>query len=146
MKKVLLAMVAILAIVGSISAQAPQKNKEMGQVKQITQEEFSTLVGDYTKHQWKYLGSKPAIVDFYADWCGPCRAMSPILEQVAAEYKDKIVVYKVNIDYEKSVTAAFGVRSIPTLVFFPMTGEPQISVGAMNKEELKRLITKYLLK
>lgn len=146
MKKVLLAMVAILAIVGSISAQAPQKNKEMGQVKQITQEEFSTLVGDYTKHQWKYLGSKPAIVDFYADWCGPCRAMSPILAQVAAEYKDKIVVYKVNIDYEKKVTAAFGVRSIPTLVFFPMTGEPQISVGAMNKEELKRLITKYLLK
>ena len=146
MKNVFMALIATFAIVGTLVAQAPQKNKEMGKVKHITQEEFSKLVGDYTTHQWKYLGTKPAIVDFYADWCGPCRAMSPILEQVAAEYKDKIVVYKVNIDYEKDVTAAFGVRSIPTLVFFPMKGDPQISVGAMSKEELASLIKRYLLK
>ena len=87
-----------------------------------------------------YLGDKPAIVDFYASWCGPCRMVAPILEELAGEYESKIVVYKVN------TAAAFGIRSIPSILFIPMSGKPQMLQGAMPKDAFKKAIEEYLLK
>ncbi|MBO7169441.1 MAG: thioredoxin, partial [Rikenellaceae bacterium] len=140
MKRVILAMVALTLCAVCGYAATPQKNKKMEQVKHITQEEFKTLVADYEQSEWKYLGDKPAIVDFYATWCGPCRALAPVLEQIATEYKGKLVVYKVDVDKEPAVAAAFGVRSIPTLLFIPMEGKPYVSLGAMNAEQLREKI------
>ncbi|MEG0456088.1 MAG: thioredoxin, partial [Bacteroides sp.] len=90
----------------------------------------------------KYLGDKPALIDFYASWCGPCKTLSPILEELAAEYGDKIIIYKVDTEEEQELAASFGIRSIPTLLFVPMVGEPQMSQGAMPKAQLKEAIDK----
>ena len=142
-------LVVMLALTVTLSAfgKVPQKSQTtMGQVKHITQKEFVNLIADYEKTRWEYKGTKPAIVDFHANWCGPCRALSPVLEQVAAEYKESIVVYKVDVDDEKELAAAFGIRSIPTLLFIPMKDNPQVVKGAMNKQELVKLVEKYLLK
>ena len=96
---------------------------------------------------WRvYKGTKPAIVDFYADWCGPCRRLSPVLEKLAEKYKDKIVVYKVDTDKERELAAAFGITSLPTLVFIPMDGKPQASQGALPEEVLEKGINEVLLK
>lgn len=91
--------------------------------------------------EFRYLGDKPAVVDFYAPWCGPCRSMAPILDELADEYRDRIVVYKVNTDNEPELAAVFGVQSLPTLLFIPM-GEagPSMSEGALSKEQLKEAI------
>lgn len=114
----------------------------------LTKEDFLTKVADYESNpqEWKYLGDKPAIIDFYADWCGPCKMIAPILEELAAEYGDKIYVYKVNTEKERRLAAAFGIRSIPSLLFVPMTGAPQMVQGALPKNELKRAIDEVLLK
>mgnify|MGYP002232052135 CR=1 FL=1 len=92
---------------------------QTGKVIHINQSEFIEKVYDYKKNpdKWVYEGSKPAIIDFYADWCGPCRRLSPVLEKLAEKYKDKIVIYKVNTDKERELAAAFGITSLPTLVF-----------------------------
>lgn len=138
----MLMLVATLTAFGKV----PQQNQAMGHVKHISQKEFTQLVADYTQQKWEYKGSKPAIVDFYANWCGPCRALAPVLEQVATEYKDSIVVYKVDVDDEKELAAAFGIRSIPTLLFIPMKGEPRITLGALNRKDLTEMVKKHLLK
>lgn len=86
----------------------------------------------------------PAIIDFYADWCGPCKKVSPILKELAAQYKDDIVIYKINVDNEKELASAFGIQSIPTLLFIPKTGKPQIAQGALSKEQFVEQIDKFL--
>jgi thioredoxin len=93
-----------------------------------------------------YRGKKPCIVDFYADWCGPCRKLSPILEELAEEYKGKIIVYKVNSDKERQLAGDLGIQALPTLMFFPMKGKPSATTGYMPKEELKKIIDSQLLK
>lgn len=114
---------------------------------EITKSEFLKRVVDFEKssEEWKYLGDKPCIVDFYATWCGPCKSISPILEELAAEYADKIYIYKVDTDKEQELAAAFGIRSIPTLLFVPLNGQPQISQGAMSKNMFKETIENVLL-
>lgn len=113
----------------------------------LTKEEFLKKVFDYEKNsEWKYEGDLPAIVDFYATWCGPCKAIAPVLEELAAEYDGKIHIYKIDTDQEQELAAAFGIRSIPTLLFIPMDGQPQMSMGAMPKASLKEAIEKVLLK
>lgn len=114
----------------------------------LTRAEFLKKVADYENHskEWKYLGDKPAIVDFYADWCGPCKMVAPILEELSKEYAGKIYIYKVDVDKEPELAKAFGIQSIPTLWFVPMKGEPQVSMGALSKEQLKGYIDKVLLK
>lgn len=114
---------------------------------ELTKSEFLKKVVDYESNpkEWKYLGDKPAIVDFYASWCGPCKMVAPILEELAKEYKDDIVIYKVNTENEQELAGAFGIRSIPTILFIPMKGDPQVIMGAMPKTELKAMIEKYLL-
>lgn len=113
---------------------------------ELTKAEFLTRVANYetTPTEFRYLGDKPALIDFYAPWCGPCRTLSPILEELAAEYGDRIVVYKVNTDNEPEVAAVFGVQSLPTLLFIPTEGQPQMSVGLLPKEELKKMIDQML--
>ena len=104
-------------------------------------------VYNYEKNpkEWKYEGGKPAIVDFYATWCGPCKAIAPVLEKLAAEYKGKIVVYKIDSDKEPELSAAFGIRSIPTLLFIPAKGTPQVAQGALPEEALRKTIDEFLL-
>jgi thioredoxin len=118
-----------------------------GDVVVLDKTEFLTKVFNYEKNprQWVYEGDKPCIVDFYADWCGPCKKVSPILKELAALYKDDIVVYKVDVDAENELAAAFGIQSIPTLLFVPSKGTPQIAQGALPREELIKCIDFYLL-
>ena len=115
---------------------------------ELTKSEFLKKVVDYESNpkEWKYLGDKPAIVDFYASWCGPCKMVAPILEELAKEYKDDIVVYKVNTENEQELAGAFGIRSITTILFIPMKGDPQVIMGAQPKPELKNIIENFLLK
>jgi len=94
--------------------------------------------------EWKYKGDIPSVIDFYADWCGPCRMVSPILEQLAEEYKGRINIYKVNTESEPQLAAAFAVTSIPSLLFVPVEGRPQMSTGALPKNEFKRLFRDVL--
>lgn len=114
---------------------------------QLTKADFLTKVADFEKSptEWNYLGDKPAIIDFYADWCGPCKTIAPILEELAAEYGERIYIYKVNTEKEQELSAAFGIRSIPTLLFIPMNGNPQMAQGALPKASLKEAIDSVLL-
>lgn len=122
------------------------KEKPTTKVVHITKADFLKKVYDFEKNpdEWKYLGSQPAIVDFYADWCGPCRQLSPVLDELAKEYSGKLIIYKVNVDNERGLATFFGIRSIPTLLFIPMKGKPQRSLGALSKTELKGIIKDVL--
>ncbi len=112
----------------------------------LTKETFLEKVFDYEKNQeWKYNGDIPAVIDFWAPWCGPCKMVGPILEELSEEYKGKINVYKVNTDEEQELGAVFGIRSIPSLLFIPVVGQPKMAVGALPKESLKQAIEKELL-
>lgn len=114
----------------------------------LTKAEFITKVANFEANptDWKYLGDKPCIIDFYATWCGPCKMVAPILEDLAKEYNGKINFYKVDVDAEPEIAAAYGIQSIPTIFFCPMNGTPQISQGAMPKESFQKTITDVLLK
>lgn len=122
--------------------------EEGGQVIHLTKAEFLKKVFDYEANpeEWKYEGDKPAIIDFYADWCGPCKRVAPILERLAKEYDGRIVIYKINTDKEKELSAAFGIRSIPTLLFIPLKEKPQLSQGALPEEAFRKVIDEFLLK
>jgi len=115
---------------------------------QLTETDFLTKVANYKENpsEWKYLGDKPCLIDFYADWCAPCKMVAPILEELAAEYEGKIYIYKVDTEKELALSSAFRIRSIPTLLFIPQNGTPQIAQGAMPKQELKKAIDEVLLR
>lgn len=119
-----------------------------GKVIHLTKAEFLEKVYNYEKNpnEWKYEGNKPAIVDFYADWCGPCKMVAPILDELAKEYDGQIVIYKVDTDKERDLASAFGIRSIPSILFIPMQGEPEMAQGAMPKASFKKAIDEFLLK
>ena len=121
--------------------------KKMTTIK-LNKADFLTKIIDYetAPNEWNYLGDKPAIIDFYADWCGPCKRIAPMLEELAEEYGDKIYIYKLDTEKEKEVARLFGIRSIPSLLFIPMTGKPQMTTGALPKNELKKAIDTILLK
>lgn len=114
---------------------------------ELTKADFLQKVADYENNptEWKYLGDKPAIIDFYASWCGPCKTIAPILEELAEEYDGKITIYKVNTEQEEELAAVFGIRSIPTLLFVPMDGAPQMAQGALPKSAFKEAIEAVLL-
>lgn len=113
----------------------------------LTEKDFLAKVADYKANprEWIYLGEKPAIIDFYADWCGPCKMIAPILEELADEYSEDIVIYKVDTETEQELAAAFGIRSIPSILFIPMKGSPQMAQGALPKATLKEAINEILL-
>ena len=111
----------------------------------LTKESFKQKVFDFeTNRTWKFKGDKPAIIDFYAQWCGPCKMVSPILEQLATEYQGKVDIYKIDTDKEQELAGAFGISSIPSILFIPKTGEPKMSMGAMSKEGFKNSISQIL--
>ena len=100
---------------------------------------------DIDNKEWKFLGERPAHNDFYAPRCGPCKMLSPVLEELSEEFEGKVDIYKVNVDEEEELSAAFGIRSVPTLIFVPMNGAPQMSAGALPKPQLKEAIERILL-
>jgi thioredoxin 1 len=112
----------------------------------LTEKTFMEKVFNYKANtEWKFEGELPCVIDFYADWCGPCKIVAPILEELALEYKDKINVYKINTEEEMELSGAFGIRSIPSLLFIPKEGQPQMAVGALPKEAMKNTINEVLL-
>ncbi len=113
----------------------------------LTRQEFINEVANYEANpkEWKFLGQRPALIDFYASWCGPCKMLAPILEEVAEEYAGRVDIFKVNVDEEEELSALFGIRSVPTLLFIPMEGKPQLVQGAMAKSALKSAIQSVLL-
>lgn len=113
---------------------------------QLTADKFKSDIFDYTTEtEWKYKGELPAIIDFYADWCGPCKMVSPILEELSNDYQDKLNVYKVDTEVEMELSSVFGIRSIPSLLFIPVEGTPMMQAGALPKSALKQVIEKELL-
>jgi len=112
----------------------------------LTTEDFKTKVLDYTtQQQWNYLGTLPAIIDFYADWCGPCKMVAPVLEELATEYQGKLIIYKVDTEAEQELAALFDIRSIPTFLFIPMEGKPMLQPGALPKNVFKKVIDEQLV-
>ena len=124
------------------------KNDNKMKTIELTKADFLAKVMDYEANpqEWKYLGDKPAIIDFYASWCGPCKMVAPILEELAEEYDGQIYIYKVNTEKEQELAAMFGIRSIPSILFIPMGEQPQMAMGAMPKSSFKEAIDKVLLK
>lgn len=112
----------------------------------LTDATFRQMVYDYEKSKvWKYEGTKPAIIDFYADWCAPCRQLSPLVEALAKEYSGKIIVYKVDTEKESKLAQEIGISALPTLLFIPVKGKPQVSMGVMPKATLEKAINDILL-
>lgn len=113
----------------------------------LTKERFLTDIFDYeNNNEWKYSGDLPAVIDFYADWCGPCKMVAPVIDALSEEYDGKVNFYKIDTEAEQELAGAFGVRSIPSILFIPMEGKPQMAAGALPKESFKEIIDKELLK
>lgn len=113
----------------------------------LTAEKFRNEIFDYTTEKdWKYKGTMPAIIDFYADWCGPCKMVAPILEELSDEYKDQIIIYKVDTEAEEELSYVFQIRSIPSILFIPSEGQPMMQPGALPKPVFKQVIEEELLK
>ena len=114
----------------------------------LTKGGFERRVADIASisGEWKFLGNRPAVIDFYATWCGPCKALLRVVEQLSEEYDGKVDIYKVNVDEEQELARLFEIRSIPTLIFIPMEGKPQRTMGAMPKEQLKSLLDQLIKK
>ena len=106
----------------------------------LTKETFLEKVFNFEKNEeWTFEGKRPAVIDFYADWCGPCKALAPVLEKLSEEYEGKIDIYKIDTEAEQELAAAFGIRSIPSMLFCPAEGAPQMANGALPKPELERI-------
>lgn len=147
------AMIAAVAVTGFISNAAVIEadpavidNGDGKDVELLSEVAYKENIEDFTTDEWKYLGEVPAIVDFYADWCGPCRQLAPLIDEIASEYSGKIKVYKVNVDNAGSLARSYGIRSIPSVLFIPLSGEPRMKVGLMPKSDLKALVEDFLLK
>ena len=114
----------------------------------LTLETFKEKIWDFdaNSEEWIYKGSEPCIIDFYADWCGPCKLIAPIMEELAAEYNGKIKIYKIDTDEERELAGAFGIRSIPSVLFSPLKGKPMMKSGALSKEAYIKIIEEELLK
>ena len=111
----------------------------------LTKREFLQKVYDYERNaEWKFEGTKPAIIDFYADWCNPCKMVAPILEELSEAYAGKVDVYKVDTDAEQELSRVFGIQSIPSMLFVPVGEKPQMSVGALPKDGIERGIKEIL--
>ena len=132
-----------------LGGQTPAKdneNKSTAGVEYLTTDQFKLKVFDYVVNkEWKFAGDKPVIVDFYATWCGPCKMMSPIMEELAKKYAGKVVFYKVDTDKESELSRAMGIQSLPTFLFIPLGKQPQASMGAMPKENIEKAINELLL-
>ncbi|MCD8176250.1 MAG: thioredoxin [Tannerellaceae bacterium] len=149
-------LLVLLVVLFSVSCNMSAKNEKnsdeattaaKGEVVLLDKAEFLTKVFDYETNttEWIYEGDKPCIIDFYADWCGPCKKVAPVLKELAKEYENDIIVYKVDVDKEKDLAMAFGIQSIPTLLFVPAKGTPMVSMGALSKDQFVQQINDFLL-
>ena len=161
-KSIILLLAVSLAIVGCSSQvkkapkQEPKAQKQTkdkpststtdGKVNYLSTAEFKQKVMDYEAHpqEWVFAGNRPAMIDFYATWCRPCKMMSPIVEQLAQQYAGKVDFYKVDIDKEPELAAVFGIQSIPTFLFIPQKGMPSAQMGMMEKGEMENYLSKIL--
>lgn len=115
-------------------------------IEHLTKETFLEKVFNFEQHQeWKFEGELPCLIDFYADWCQPCKMVAPILEELSKEYEGKINIYKIDTEDQQELAGAFGIRSIPSLLFVPMAGQPQMAMGALPKNSFKEAIESILL-
>ena len=149
---IMISCVALLAACGGNKKEVKQQDSENPKSEELVagsiilnSADFTQKVADLSK-EWKYLGDKPAVIDFYADWCGPCKAIAPHLEEIAKEYAGKLYVYKINIDNDPEIANAFNIRGIPTMLFIPMEGRYTVKVGSMEKEELEQLVVENCFK
>lgn len=137
MKKLFFAILLMVAAVGSMSAQ---------EVKYLTTEEFKQLIFDYSNNkEWQYKGDKPCIIDFYTTWCGPCKRLAPIMEELANEYAGKVVFYKADTEQERELAYVFQISSIPQVLYIPMEGQPMLLKGLYPKENIVQIIQEFLL-
>ena len=145
MKKTILLTMVILATTFTACA---QDKKDESKVKQLTYKEFLKKVWNFENNPntFVYKGKLPAVIDFYADWCGPCRRVAPVMEKLAEEYDGQLLVYKINVDQEKELANAFQVKSIPMVLFIPLEGQPMMQVGAMQEAEYKKVVEEQLIK
>lgn len=142
-------VVAILFVAcGGKTVSKRQIDDSVEQVPHLSEQEFDKKFGNYdvSTHSFAYNGGKPVIIDFYAVWCGPCKVLSPIIEELAEEYKDKAEFFKVDVDSEKQLATRYGISSIPTLFFISAKGEVRVASGLMSKSDLKAVIDNMLLK
>lgn len=157
MKRILLSL-CMIGLIGSLCAQctspapaptadspATETSPAKGKVSKITQAEFAKKIFNYNDPQALYTGKTPVVVDCYADWCGPCRALAPTVEELAAEYEGKVIFYKLNVDNAKELSKALQITSIPTLLFIKPNTPPQRSVGLVDKATLTKAIDEFLL-
>ena len=147
-KIMLMFLIMQLPVLEAASQEMTKKERETKMTTiNLTKEDFLNKVMDYEKNltEWKYKGDKPAIIDFYASWCGPCKMLAPVLEELAKEYEGQIYIYKVDTEAEEELSRAFGIRSIPTMLFVPMNGQPMMTQGALPKAELDKIIKERLL-
>jgi len=112
----------------------------------LTKETFLEKIFDFENNtEWNYKGELPAVIDFYADWCGPCKMVAPLIEELSTEYEGKVNFYKIDTEAEQELAMAFGIQSIPSLLFIPMDGKPQMAAGALPKQAFVEVIDKELL-
>ena len=160
MRKIILAAILFLPFLVSCSQNrkapdvSPQttvgksEKTETAKVQYLTTSDFRKKIMDYEAHpdEWVFAGSRPAVIDFYTTWCGPCKMMAPVVESLAGKYAGKIDFYKVDIDQETELASVFGISSIPTFLFIPVKGKPSVQMGAMQKEDFEGLIDKIKIK
>ena len=139
MKKIIFLLIVLVAILPLFSEETLLKPEH------LTLETFKEKVFDFEANkEWKFKGEIPAIIDFYADWCGPCKRVAPIMEELAKEYDGKVKIYKIDTDKEKQLAGMFGIRSIPSILFIPKEGQPQMATGALPKENFVQIIEEVL--
>ncbi len=156
MKQIALAIVLVFGVSLIACTQTNEKeatnsvsvnSDQTGKVIQMDKAMFLDKVFNYQANpdKWIYKGDKPAIIDFYADWCGPCKKVAPIMSELATQYKDDIVIYKINTDKEKELAQVFQIRSIPSILYIPKEGQPTMTMGALPKAEFEKMIKELLL-
>ncbi len=163
MKKIIIILAAVFALqtgnsiqaknstnkVKSVATSVSKNGEEKGETVKLTKEKFIKEVWDYetSPKEWKYKGDKPAIIDFYADWCGPCKIASPILDELSVEYSGKIIIYKVDTQVERELSSVFGISGIPAFLYIPLNGKPSMASGiARSKEETKKMFKEQIEK
>jgi thioredoxin 1 len=143
---ILIALGFTLLLTNCNNSNTGNGNTDSGAVISLTNETFKSNVFNYQiNQQWKYEGKLPAIVDFYATWCGPCKKLSPRLEELAVKYAGKIIVYRVDTDQEQQLAQSMGIESLPTLLFIPVNGQPKQTIGLLSSETLEKTINEVLL-
>ena len=153
MKKILIIAVLLMAGIVTYSFTHIPEDKvvkkdtpEKGTVIEMNGELYLKSIADYkSTKEFKFKGNKPVVIDFYADWCGPCRLVAPLMKELAKEYENKVTFYKVNVDNDRDLATALGIQNLPTILFIPMKGDPQAIVGSASKETFKQAIEQVLL-